>query len=777
MVYEDTSEREQQEKELERTRSKFRSYCELVPVGMSVESPEKQWIEVNNELCRILGYESSELVKKTWVDLTHPDDIQLSIKHFTNAVEGRVNNLSFDKRFIRSDGRTVYVTLSVVCMRNEDGSVNHFFTTYIDNTWNREIEAREKQKSQLLSTLFDNLHSNIYVLDTQGRKILSNRADINLSGRETEEQVIGKTLAEIFPDDQGLSSHKENMQIMLSGEGIVNVEREYKHSDGRIRYTHITKIPLKNEQDEITGLVGIGNDITEFREMRLKAKESEEYFRTLIDISPFGIVISDIQGIPTYVSRKAYELFRIPENEHLQNLRIFNFLSILDKAKALENFNAFVSGSVSSRKYEYRCIDFYNKEFWAEMIASSIHDSEGKIVGVMIIVHEITERKKAEEELIHSKEKAEQSDRFKTALLRNLSHEIRTPLNAILGFSDLLVDPGILEEKKISYIDIINRSSDQLLSTIDNLVDISSIQAKIVKGQITRFALSEIINAVFNRFHLNAAEKSLVINISQNSKAEEIVLSTDRAKLFQVLGHLVSNAIKFTSYGQIEIGYDCKGEWIEFHVSDTGIGIKPEYHEKIFETFFQVESSLDRKYEGSGMGLSICKAYIELLGGRIWVVSQPGKGSIFYFNLPYHGPISSISHKQNNDFLENPVVLVADDLDSNLRYLFELLNRRNIKVLKAETGLQALEHCRKTNRIDIALLDLKMPEMDGYTAVILIKKIRPELPVVAQSAYVTEKDLALNSGFDDFICKPFTGKQVLAIIQKYINKPSVFGEN
>jgi signal transduction histidine kinase len=259
----------------------------------------------------------------------------------------------------------------------------------------------------------------------------------------------------------------------------------------------------------------------------------------------------------------------------------------------------------------------------------------GNSVGRVWSFRDITNQKKAEADLIAAKEKAEESDRLKTAFLHNVSHEIRTPMNAIIGFSTLLNDPELSEEDRHQYIDIIFQSGSQLLSIINDIVDIANVESGQAKVNLAEINLNALMKSLNEQFSINAKESNISINLKATSPDKDSTIVTDNTKLIQILSNLINNAIKFTKNGQIDFGYTLKDKFIEFFVSDTGIGIPPEYHSRIFDRFFQVDSAVSRQYSGTGLGLSICKGYVELLGGDIKVESESGKGTLFLFTIPY----------------------------------------------------------------------------------------------------------------------------------------------
>lgn len=261
-------------------------------------------------------------------------------------------------------------------------------------------------------------------------------------------------------------------------------------------------------------------------------------------------------------------------------------------------------------------------------------DKTGKVTGMVGIFFDITEHKQILARLEKALERATESDRLKTAFLNNLPHEIRTPLNAIVGFSTLLNEPGQLMENRLEFQDIITHSSDHLLEIVDDVVEISKIEAKIVRLIIKPTNLNQMLHRVYDRFKPAADEKNIILRYDATIDENEVMIFTDGYKLFQSLNNLLSNAVKFTFKGRIEFGYSIKEHKIEFYVSDTGIGIGVEHQPNIFKPFYQAENSSTKRYEGTGLGLSIARAYIELLGGEIWFTTEQGEGSVFCFNIP-----------------------------------------------------------------------------------------------------------------------------------------------
>ncbi|MBW6534262.1 MAG: response regulator [Mariniphaga sp.] len=366
-------------------------------------------------------------------------------------------------------------------------------------------------------------------------------------------------------------------------------------------------------------------------------------------------------------------------------------------------------------------------------------------------------------ELKMAKEQAEESDRLKSAFLANLSHEIRTPMNAIIGFADLLNLNGLDDKTREKYTHIIQNSGNYLLSIISDIVEISQIEAGQVELNETEIDLHEFLDDVYNAFKVSVPKnKNLVINLLKEKFLVSKKMKTDDIKLRQILMNLLNNALKFTDQGEINFGYEIiENAKITFFVKDTGIGIAPENHQVIFERFRQIDKGKSKINAGSGLGLSITKAYVELMGGTIELISDLGKGTGIKITFPYfqqNSPSEKIKKEVINQPIRtngNRVIVVAEDDDINWFYIEQILSRYNYKLIRAVNGKEAVDLCRENENVDVVLLDIKMPVMDGYEALEKIRNINPKLPVIAQTAYALPGDVEkIKTLFDDYITKP-----------------------
>jgi signal transduction histidine kinase/ActR/RegA family two-component response regulator len=399
--------------------------------------------------------------------------------------------------------------------------------------------------------------------------------------------------------------------------------------------------------------------------------------------------------------------------------------------------------------------------------------------------------KKESQDLLAAKLKAEESDRLKSAFLANMSHEIRIPMNGILGFSYLLGEPGLNRDDRNEYIGLIKKSGDRLINVINQIVDISKIESGLIDLKVREVNINEQIEYVFKLLNPDAEEKNLKLSYKVSLAQEKAFIKTDKEKFYAILSNIVKNAIKYTDEGSIEFGYTLKvnapvrkagnkagpaykTKELLFFVKDTGIGIPADRQEAIFDRFIQADIDDRQAREGVGLGLAISKSYVEMLNGKLWVESEPGRGSTFYFTLPCKIEVEkekaseTVTPEEKNDIhIANLTILIAEDEEISLILIKQMVSKISKRIIFAKNGIQAVEACRNNPDIDLVLMDLRMPEMDGYEAIIQIRKFNRKVPIIAQTAFVMaeERVLAFKAGCNDFISKPLKKEELLAIIQ------------
>jgi PAS domain S-box-containing protein len=520
-----------------------------------------------------------------------------------------------------------------------------------------------------------------------------------------------------------------------------------------------TDYVLKNKMERLIPAVYRAFNEADVKKAQLKAEKELHKLSLAVEQSPNSVVITNTDGVIEYANQATMKLTGYSSQELIgKNPRIFG-----SGEKTESEYKALWETIGSGKEWKG---EFHNKKkngelYWESAIISPIMDGYENTIHYLAIKQDITESKMLNLELIVAKEKAEESDRLKTAFLHNITHEIRTPMNAIVGFSSLLKDPGLTTEQYNQFSDLIVQSSDQLLSIITDIVSIATIEAGQEKVMEFCCNINTLCDLIFNQCSLKAKDKNISLSFSTQLEDKAANILTDEIKLSQILNNLVYNALKFTTKGHVKFGYTLVNKELEFFIEDTGIGIPSEMHEEIFKRFRQVENSSTRMYGGSGLGLSISKAYVELLGGKLTLDSTLGKGSTFRFTIPFKQVMPDLSLTQQTNGVpvfenNNPsTLLVAEDEDSNFFLLEQLLSGLNLTIIRANNGAEAVKICKST-AVDLVLMDIKMPVMDGYEATKQILQFNSGMPIIAQTAYSTESDRrkAIACGCCEFISKP-----------------------
>lgn len=499
---------------------------------------------------------------------------------------------------------------------------------------------------------------------------------------------------------------------------------------------------------------------------------SEKKFRKLFENSPVGISITSVDG-SIYVNSTFSKMLGYSENE--LNKEKWQDISHPDDVQySNEIAQSIIIGESQKARFEKRYIHKNGNILWADVSTYLQRDKNNKPLFFITAINDITLRRAAEAELFEAKEKAEESSRLKTAFLANLSHEIRTPMNAILGFTDLLKKPDLSSEKRNDFINIIHKSGNYLLSVITDIVEVSKLDTRQVFLSFSEFEINNFTRVIYESMLINLPkEKNIEFVIEKSNIAENTIISTDDVKLKQIIFNLITNAFKYTIEGNVMFKYNLSvNSELEIIVQDTGIGISEKYHEIIFERFRQVEIENKIFQQGSGLGLSICKAYTEMLGGTIIVESEPDKGSSFIVSIPViivnNGAIKEESSSVSNIHSEIIKILIAEDDEINYLYLTEILPYSNFILYHANNGMEAIKMFKEIEGINLILMDIKMPVMNGYETLKEIRKIDLKIPVIAQTAHALSEDNRniKSAGFDGYISKPINKEKLIEIIEK-----------
>ncbi len=575
---------------------------------------------------------------------------------------------------------------------------------------------------------------------------------------------IGMNMLDVMSDPEDRQKAKTNFDRALQGEYFVLTEDYGDRKLYRTLYENYYS-SIKNSDESIVGVSVFVIDITE-------RKRSEEALRLkdwAIESSISAIAISDLSGSLNYANPSFIKLWGYNSLEDALGRSPESFWLKGEKAAEIKETlidRGSWSGEMVAQKKDGTLIDI-------QVEASIVTDAEGRAHSMLASFSNITERKHAEEVIKDALIKAEAGSRLKTAFMNNISHEIRTPLNGILGFTTLITEPDITTEEKEQFHSLIRTSSNRLLSTITNYMDISLMASGTMEVKRKSIDLHHVLNQLSDQFQPLCTDKNLELHLEIPERKGVVTISTD-VELFQkILSHILDNAVKFTYQGEISFGYIIQPGAYEFYVKDTGIGISLDSHSIIFESFVQEELSFTRGHEGSGLGLSIAQGLVRLLGGEMRVDSVKESGSTFFFTLPYEGKNEEIAVPDamipEVPVMGSPVVLVAEDYEPNLQLIKAIFKKSMITVLSACNGKEAVAQCREHPEISLVLMDIKMPVMDGLKATSEIRSFMKNVPIIAITAYgmTGDEKKALESGCNDYLAKPFGRAVLLNKLKKY----------
>ncbi len=561
-------------------------------------------------------------------------------------------------------------------------------------------------------------------------------------------------------------------QEAIGRKGVFVEEYQIRNKNGEIHWVWERGCGVFNG-DHLVSLEGFITDITKRKIAENLRKVSDEKFQKIFEEAPLGIALVSSQDGKFLQLNSKYCKIAGYSLEHLIKTDWQSITHPNDIQQDLDQMRLLNSGEITEFTMEKRLVQPNGKQIWVTLTVAKINvKTEGKQCHLAMI-EDITQRKSLTEDLIIAKENAEKSDRIKSTFLASMSHELRTPLNAVIGFSELIHKDSNIKDI-LSFNEIINKSGNNLLALIEDLFDISLIETGDIRIENELFSIPDMLDEV--QYIIKSDQVILEkeeITIEMNTNID-LLLNSDQNRIKQVLLNLLKNALKFTRSGTVEFGCN---EFIQdqipmlkFHVTDSGIGIPLDKQELIFEVFRQVDESQTRIYGGTGLGLTICKHLINLLGGEIWVESEVDKGATFYFTIPINKNDIEQNHTdksiQPKLSLKGKTILIAEDDISSYSYLLEILRKKGINCIRAKNGKEAVDYCKSNREIDLLLMDINMPVMNGYEATKQIKIINPELPIIAQTAYAMsgDQEKILSTGCDLYLSKPIGKQQLLEAI-------------
>ncbi len=590
--------------------------------------------------------------------------------------------------------------------------------------------------------------------------------------------------------------YKHELQVPQSQELAIDIDYEgnkFKFETSSERLINFFITTYETSQQNYSTLSDTRNELLEVNRTleqlvtsstvkliaEIKEKEKNEKILSEITDNMLDMVFkTDSNGIVLWASPSHEKNIGYLPHE-LVNRSMFDLIHPLDRETVIEKHNKGIADKADVHfKYRYKHAKGYY--IWLSAKGNPIIDEKENVTGYVYGSQDITKQMHFEKELRKGKEKAEKETKLKSTFLSEMSHEIRTPMNSIIGFAELLKDSGFNKDEKIEFINNITQNGENLLNLINDIIDISRVESGQLKINQTECCLSEVLENMYSVHNKEIEFKRKPIKLINTNKSKDghLVL-TDATRLKQVLHNLIGNAVKFTRKGEIKFGYTIDDEIVKFFVRDTGIGISAEDQESIFQPYGQVKEALAINRTGKGLGLAISKKLVELLGGRIWVDSKQGVGSSFYFTIPYEKSKTSEKcyeksgkAKKKERSESNMVMLIVEDNIPNFNYLKTIFKRSPMTIIWAKDGEEAVELCQKNADINMVLMDINLPKLNGLEATKQIKKIRKKLPVIALTAYalMAEKQHCLDAGCDDYLTKPIKPDVLLSFVDNFQKK-------
>ncbi len=758
----------------------------------------------NNASERIYGFSAKEAIGKSVIDLIIPEEIKDDVTKQIKIMAENYGVLPPGEVLVKKKGgERIFVFSNHVVLKTSEGP--EFYWLDVDlterNNAINEVKQNEKRLRSLvtiLQNLSDGEHNILEIAVEEALKITSSKLGFIFTYNGDFKNFVVKTWSKSIKDvykidDPQILEELENDELwsraIIDRKPIINnnfTSRGGK-TEGLLRISRHLTLPVFFE-NKLVALIAVANKESNYIESdglqlsllmgaawkALESRKNEQeklFLSTATEQSPISVIITDPTGRIKFVNQKFMQSTRYTKEElEGRTLRIFKpgHLSAEENLNMVKTINAGTPwrGEVMNTKRD-------GTSYWETVNISPICDINKNITHFLVLSEDITARKKMENDLMAAKDKAEENDRLKTAFLNNLSHEIRTPLNAVVGYAQLLNSDFSNEERLKKYSEIILQGSNQLLAIMDNLITMALIESGQLKINKTRCNLNKLLNNVYNQLKQKADQKNINLQSSALFSRYEADVVIDEIKVIQVLANLIDNAIKYTESGYVKFGCSVSDKEIHFFVADTGIGIPDDMKDVVFERFRQGSNRPGYIQEGLGLGLSIAKSYVEFMGGNLTIETKENSGSKISFTVPYKTTIVESSAPVRHEGLNlssSKTILIVDDVEVNYYLVTEILEDIEIELIYAASGNEAINKVLTNEKIDLVLMDIKMPGMDGYTATREIKKIRPELPIIAQTAYALagDRQKSIDRGCNDYIAKPITRASLIGLLKKYL---------
>ena len=761
---------EKVERTLRESEERFRQIYENASIGLARVNLDYRIEAANQAYCSMLGYAEEELVGKHLSEITAPESIEENLARQSRMVSGEIDHFRMEKRFIRKDGAVVFGILDANLIRDPMGRPAYFLGSIIDITMRKRAEEELQEERKRLENILQGTNVGTWEWNVQTSEIVINERWAEMVGYSLDElspATFDTWISLIHADDLDLSNE-------LLGKHFRG-EVEYYECEVRLRHRNGNwvwvldrgKVASWTEDGKPLIMSGTHQDITEGKLARESLAETREEFENIFDNSQVGIML--LRG-GRILARGNQRLARILGYETIEEMTGMNMRRLhLDEEHFVsfgkQHYEMLEQGEQTQVEYQLKKKD--GSPVWCTLSGKAIDPSDLD-KGVIWVIDDLTDRKNMEAQLIKAKEGAESANRAKSEFLANMSHEIRTPLNGILGMLQLMQTTRIDQEQQ-DYVVAAMKASKRLAQLLSDILDLSRVEAGKMEIAMEDFDLHDVMDSVAQLFAPAANEKGLRFRVHANPVIPPC-LKGDTVRLQQILGNLVDNAIKFTSKGHVEVevqplpGRNSHEYRVLFSVVDSGIGIPDDKLAMLFQPFSQVSEGYTRTFQGAGLGLSICRRLVTLMGGKISVESEHGVGTTVHFCIPFERADrreeDAIPGRVREVHPEKLRILVAEDDLVNRLMTKRLMEKFGHVVVEVEDGREALEALRQ-GEFDLVLMDVQMPVMDGVEATRRIRSgetgaDKADIPIIALTAYAMagDKQRFMDAGMDGYLPKP-----------------------